>query len=456
LAAVDAGEDPSMEDAATGHVLFGLDPLWVSTALLIVTYAAIMTEKLNRAIVALVGAGLMISLGILNQEQAVEGIDFNTLALLTGMMLIVAIARRSGIFQYVAIISAKAARASPAGILAMLAIVTGLLSAMLDNVTTVLLIAPVTLVICRELNVKAYPFLFAEIFASNIGGTATLIGDPPNIIIGSAANLDFMDFVYALTPVVIVILLVNCLAIHLIWGRSMTATADAKARVMALDHRDAITDRPLMQKSLVVIVLVILGFVMARVLDLEAGTIALFGAALLLLLVNIGRSTEDQHHHLIESFNEVEWITIFFFVGLFIVVAGVEHAGLLKILADWLIGISGGDMHDLGLAMLWVSAILSAIIDNIPFVATMIPVIQNMAPTFGGEQALLPLWWALSLGACLGGNGTLIGASANLTVAGIGERAGVPFRFLEFAKVAFPLMLISIAISHVYLEWRYL
>jgi Na+/H+ antiporter NhaD/arsenite permease-like protein len=445
-----------MEEAATGHVLFGLDPLWVSTALLIITYATIMTEKLNRAIVALVGAGLMISLGILNQEQAVEGIDFNTLALLTGMMLIVAIARRSGIFQYVAIVSAKAARASPAGILVMLGIVTAVLSALLDNVTTVLLIAPVTLVICRELNVNAYPFLFAEIFASNIGGTATLIGDPPNIIIGSAANLAFMDFVYALTPVVIVILLMNSLAIHLIWGRSMTATADAKARVMALDHRDAITDRPLMQKSLLVIALVILGFVMARFLGLEAGTIALFGAAILLLLVNVGQSTEDQHHHLIESFNEVEWITIFFFVGLFVVVAGVEHAGLLKIMADWLIGISGGDMHDLGLAMLWVSAILSAIIDNIPFVATMIPVIQNMAPTFGGEQALLPLWWSLSLGACLGGNGTLIGASANLTVAGIGERAGVPFRFLEFAKVAFPLMLISIAISHVYLEWRFL
>jgi Na+/H+ antiporter NhaD/arsenite permease-like protein len=445
-----------MEEAATGHALFGLDPLWVSTALLIVTYATIMTEKLNRAIVALVGAGLMISLGMLNQEQAVEGIDFNTLALLTGMMLIVAIARKSGIFQFVAIISAKAARASPAGILVMLGIVTAILSALLDNVTTVLLIAPVTLVICRELNVKAYPFLFAEIFASNIGGTATLIGDPPNIIIGSAAGLTFVDFVYALSPVVVVILLVNSVAIHLIWGRSMSATPEARARVMSLDHRDAITDHPLMIKSVAVIALVILGFVMAHSLQMEAGTIALFGAAILLLLVNIGKSTEDQHHHLIESFNEVEWITIFFFVGLFIVVAGVEHAGLLKIMADWLIGISGGDMHDLGLAMLWVSAILSAIIDNIPFVATMIPVIQNMAPTFGGEEALLPLWWSLSLGACLGGNGTLIGASANLTVAGIGERAGVPFRFLEFAKVAFPLMLISIAISHVYMEWRFL
>jgi Na+/H+ antiporter NhaD/arsenite permease-like protein len=191
------------------------------------------------------------------------------------------------------------------------------------------------------------------------------------------------------------------------------------------------------------------------VLRLEAGTIALFGAAILLLLDNLGRSIEDQHHRLIESFNEVEWITIFFFVGLFIVVAGVEHAGLLKMMADWLVEVTKGDMWLMGISILWVSAILSAIIDNIPFVATMIPVIKNMAPTFGGDEALLPLWWALSLGACLGGNGTLIGASANLTVAGIGERAGVPFRFLEFAKVAFPLMLISIAICHLYLAWRY-
>ena len=445
-----------MEEAATGHMLFGLDPLWVSTALLIATYGAIVTEKLNRAIVALLGAGLMIALGVLNQEQAVAGVDFNTLALLTGMMLIVAIARRCGIFQYVAIRSAKAARANPAGILVMLAVVTAITSALLDNVTTVLLIAPVTLVICRELNVTAYPFLFSEIFASNIGGTATLIGDPPNIIIGSAANLSFMDFVHALTPVVVVILLVNCLIIHLIWGRSMTASAEAKARVMALDHRDAITDRPLMRKSLIVIALVIAGFVFARLLHLEAGTIAMFGAAILLMLDNLGRPVDDQHHRLIESFNEVEWITIFFFVGLFIVVAGVEHAGLLKMLADWLVAVTQGDLTLMGLSILWASAILSAIIDNIPFVATMIPVIKNMAPTFGGDQALLPLWWSLSLGACLGGNGTLIGASANLTVAGIGERAGVPFRFVTFLKVAFPLMLVSIVISHLYLMWRYL
>ena len=438
------------------HVLFGLDPLWLSGILLVVVYAAIMTERLNRAIVALLGAGLMISLGLLTQEQAVEGVDFNTLALLTGMMLIVAISRRSGIFQYVAIRAAKAARAHPAGILALLAIVTALFSSLLDNVTTVLLVAPVTLVITRELSINPYPFLFSEIFASNIGGTATLIGDPPNIIIGSAANLSFMDFVHALTPVIILVLIVHCLMIHIVWGRSMTASEASRRKVMALDHKDAITDRSLMRKSVAVIALVVAAFIFARFIGLEAGTIALFGAAILLLVDNVGRKAEEQHRRLIESFNEVEWITIFFFVGLFIVVAGVEHAGLLKLLADEIVRMTGGDFAVLGLVILWVSAILSAVIDNIPFVATMIPVIQSMAPGFGGDQAIVPLWWALSLGACLGGNGTLIGASANLTVAGIGERAGVPFRFVPFLLVAFPMMLVSIAISHVYLMWRFL
>jgi len=437
------------------HVLFGLDPLWTATALLIATYAAIMSEKLNRAIVALLGAGLMISLGLLTQEQAVAGIDFNTLALLTGMMLIVAITRRCGVFQYVAIVAAQATRASPAGVLALLAIVTAVFSAFLDNVTTVLLVAPVTLVICRELKVSPYPFLFSEIFASNIGGTATLIGDPPNIIIGSAAHLSFMDFVYALTPVVVMVLVLHVLAMHLIWGRRLVATVEARARVMALDHKAAITDPRLMKQSVAVIVAVVLAFATARFLHLEAGTIALFGAAILLLLDNLGRSAEHQHERLIESFNEVEWITIFFFVGLFIVVAGVDHAGLLRLLADSLVSASGGDMKTLTLAVLWASALLSAVIDNIPFVATMIPVIKSMAPSLGGDQAILPLWWALSLGACFGGNGTLIGASANLTVAGIGERAGVPFRFLEFLKLALPLMLMSIVVSHLYLLWRF-
>jgi Na+/H+ antiporter NhaD/arsenite permease-like protein len=397
----------------------------------------------------------MISLGLLTQEQAVAGIDFNTLALLTGMMLIVAITRRCGIFQYVAIVAAQATRASPAGVLALLAVVTAVFSAFLDNVTTVLLVAPVTLVICRELKVPPYPYLFSEIFASNIGGTATLIGDPPNIIIGSAAHLSFMDFVLELAPVCLAVLALHCLAVHLIWGRKLVADAGSRARVMALDHRAAITDPKLMKQAVSVIAVVVLAFAVARFIRLEAGTIALFGAAVLLLLDNLGRSAEHQHGRLVESFNEVEWITIFFFVGLFIVVAGVDHAGLLRLLADALVSTTRGDLESLTLAILWASALLSAVIDNIPFVATMIPVIKSMAPSLGGDQAIQPLWWALSLGACFGGNGTLIGASANLTIAGIGERAGVPFRFLEFLKVALPLMLMSIVVSHAYLVWRF-
>lgn len=443
----------------TGHsgaVWFGWDPLWVSTAILVVTYGVIMTEKVNRAVIAMLGAGLMIVTGVLTQEQAIEGEDFNTLALLIGMMVLVAVSRKCGMFQYVAIWSAKVANGSPWAVLALLSVVTAVLSALLDNVTTVLLIAPVTLVITDQLKVPPYPFLFTEILASNIGGTATLIGDPPNIIIGSAADLSFNDFVVNLAPVVVVILAAQVLINHLIWGRQMRTDEAARARVMAFNAAEAITDAPLLWKSLAVIALVILGFVTARFIGLEAGTIALLGAALLLLLDNLGRPIDDQVHQINHAFAEVEWITIFFFVGLFAVVAGVEHAGLLDWFADEIIGLTGGDLATTALAILWSSAILSAIIDNIPFVATMIPVIKNMAPTFGGPEGLLPLWWSLSLGACLGGNGTLIGASANLTVAGIAERAGVPFRFMTFLKLAFPMMLMSIAVSTAYVYLVYL
>jgi Na+/H+ antiporter NhaD/arsenite permease-like protein len=442
-------------ESASG-VWFGWAPLWVSTAILIVTYAAIMTERVNRAIVALVGAGLMILTGVLTQQQALAGEDFNTLALLIGMMLLVAIARKSGMFQYLAIWSAKAAQGRPWAILALLTLVTALVSALLDNVTTVLLIAPVTLVITEQLRVPPYPFLFTEILASNIGGTATLIGDPPNILIGSAAGLSFNDFVVNLTPVILLVLAAQLLVNHLIWGRALRVDEAARTRIMAFHPRQAITDWPLLRKSLFVIGLVILAFILARAIGLEAGSIALSGAALLLLLDNLGRPAEEQTHRLNGVFSEVEWITIFFFVGLFAVVAGVEHAGLLDWFAKQVLSATGGSLAATALVILWASAILSAIIDNIPFVATMIPVIKSMAPTFGGPDGLLPLWWSLSLGACLGGNGTLIGASANLTVAGIAERAGIPFRFMTFLKLAFPMMLMSIVISMVYVWLRYL
>jgi len=430
--------------------------MWLAAILFVITYGVVMSEKINRAIVALVAAGLMIILGVINQEAAIRGIDFNTIGLLVGMMVIVAITRQSGIFQYLAIWSAKKVNANPWGILVMISLVTATVSAFLDNVTTVLLVVPVTLLITEELKVKPYPYLFAMIFASNIGGTATLIGDPPNIMIGSATGLTFNDFAYALTPVILVIMAVTLIPIYFIWGRHLRATPEDRQRVMQFNEFEAITDWRLLKQCLIVIGLVVFGFVFAKFLHLEAATIAIFGAAVLLLLANFGRDPEHQSKHVLESFNEVEWITIFFFVGLFIVVHGVDSTGLLRLLADKMLALTGGDLSATAMVILWSSAILSAVIDNIPFVATMIPLIKAMAPTFGGPEGLMPLWWALSLGACLGGNGTLIGASANLVVAGFAERAGQPIRFIQYTLMAFPIMLLSIVISMFYLQWRYL
>ena len=438
------------------HVIFGWNPLWVSSILFIVTYAVIITEKINRAVVSLLGAGLMITMGVLTQQAAVKGVDFNTLGLLTGMMVVVAITQRSGVFQFVAIWSAKKVEAKPWGIVVMLTVVTALFSALLDNVTTVLLIAPVTLLITDELDINPYPFLFAEILASNIGGTATLIGDPPNIMIGSAVGLTFNQFLFNLAPITVPILLITIGIIYLVWGRSMKASDEARQQVMEFNEKDAITDVTLLKQSLSVLGLVILGFVMAHPLHLEPASIAMFGAALLLLLSNLKNDAEEQSENVHHTFGEVEWVTIFFFVGLFIVVAGIEEAGLLNILANYVVELTGGDMTITALAIVWASAIFSAIVDNIPFVATMIPMIESMAPTFGGAENLEPLWWSLALGACLGGNGSLIGASANLIVAGFAERAGHRIRFLPFMAMAFPIMLLSIVIASIYVYLRYL
>ena len=444
------------DQEAVSLVVFGWNPLWVSAILCVVTYILIMTEKVNRAIVAGLGAGLMVTLGILNQEQALAGVDFNTLGLLTGMMVIVAITRRCGVFQYVAIWSAKKVEARPWGILLMLSIVTAVLSALLDNVTTVLLIAPITLLITEELRVNPYPYLFAEIMASNIGGTATLIGDPPNIMIGSAVHLSFNDFLVNLAPITPVILAATLVVIYFKWGRELQATDESRERVMRFREQDAITDVKLLKKSLSVLFLVMTGFVLAHPLHIEPATIAMFGAGLLLLLNNIGVAAEEQTEDVHNSFGEVEWVTIFFFIGLFIVVSGIEQAGLLDILASRILEWTGGDMTVTAIAIIWVSAIASALVDNIPFVATMIPLVQSMAPTFGGAENLMPLWWSLALGACLGGNGSLIGATANVIVAGFAERAGHRIGFLSFMAMAFPLMLMSIVIATVYVYLRFL
>jgi Na+/H+ antiporter NhaD/arsenite permease-like protein len=444
-----------MTAEAASRIYFGLNPMWVSTVILAVTYVIIMTEKVNRAIVALVGASIMVLVGVLDQEQAIRGVDWNTIGLLTGMMILVSISRRSGMFQYLAVWSAKAAKAHPAGILFILQITTAVLSAFLDNVTTVLLMVPVTLAICKTLEVPAYPYLFGEIFASNIGGTATLIGDPPNILIGSQAGLSFNEFVLHLTPVIIVVMVVQAIIIHYLWGKDLKATKAAEERVMSMRAADAIEDWRLLKQSLVVLGAVMLAFIFARPLHLEPATIAMFGAAALMLLDNWTHTSEKASHNIHTTFGDVEWITIFFFIGLFIVVHGVDVGGLLQLLANKLVAATGGNMATAGYAILWASAVLSAIVDNIPFVATMIPLIKSMAPSFGGAEHIEPLWWCLSLGACLGGNGTLIGASANLTVAGIGERNGVPFSFAKYTLYAFPMMLVSVAICNIYVWLRY-
>jgi Na+/H+ antiporter NhaD/arsenite permease-like protein len=444
-----------MHEAHQASVIFGLDPVWYAGTLFVLTYALIVAERLNRAIVAVSAASLMVVGGVLTQEAAVQGIDFNTIGLLTGMMVIVGISRKSGVFQYMAIWSAKRVNADPWGILVMLVLVTALLSALLDNVTTVLLIAPVTLLITDELRISAYPYLFAEIFASNIGGTATLIGDPPNIMIGSAVGLSFNAFLVNLAPIALLILVLFMLPLYLIWGRHLQTTPERQKTVMNYREADAITNSRLLKQSLFVITLVIAGFIMAHPLHAEPATIALFGAALLLVLDNLPRSIEEQSENVHKSFSEVEWTTIFFFIGLFIVVYGVETTGILEMLADKVIHMTGGDRSVTAVTILWTSAVASAIVDNIPFVATMIPLIESMAPEFGGADQLTPLWWSLALGACLGGNGSLIGASANLIVAGFAERSGQPIRFLPFMLMAFPLMLVSIAISTVYVYWRY-
>jgi Na+/H+ antiporter NhaD/arsenite permease-like protein len=437
------------------ELILGLSPAWFAGGLFVLTYLLIITERMNRAVISMLAAAIMIASGVLTQEAAVHGVDFNTIGLLTGMMIIVGITRHSGVFQYLAIRSAKLVNAHPWGILVMLMLVTALLSALLDNVTTVLLVAPITLLITDTLKISPYPYLFAEIFASNIGGTATLIGDPPNIMIGSATGLSYNDFLFNLAPIAILILVMTMVPIYLIWGRKMTAETKYRDKVMQYRESDAIKDPVLLKKSLFVLAIVMLGFIFGHDYGLEAATVAMFGAAILLVLNCLPHSQEKQSDMVNKSLSEVEWITIFFFIGLFILVYGLESTGLLEQLAHEVLELTSGDKMVTAMAIMYVSAVTSAIIDNIPFVATMIPLIQNMASSFGGAEQLTPIWWSLALGSCLGGNGSLVGASANLIIAGFAERNGSPIRFLPFMLIAFPLMMLSIVISSIYVYLRY-
>jgi Na+/H+ antiporter NhaD/arsenite permease-like protein len=446
----------TMSHTFVPHVAFGLNPMLVSLAILAITYAVVIGGRINRAVAVSVGAIIVILVGALDQAQAVRGIDWDTIGLLTGMMILVAISRRCGLFQYLAIRSAQAVKASPAGILLMLQLATALLSALLNNLSTVLLIVPVTLVIAEELELKPYPFLFAEVFASNIGGTATLIGDPPNILIGTETGLDFNAFLANVAPAAALVMAVQLAIVHLLWGRRMHASRESRVLIMGMNASGMITDWALLRWSVAVMALMLIAFIAAPLLHLQLATIALSGAALLMLFDNWRYRGAKQQDNVHNTLAEVEWTTIFFFIGLFVLVQAVEVSGLLALVAKKFVGFTGDNMMAAATLVLWASAALSALFDNIPFVATMIPVIKNMAAPYGGPAAIVPLWWALSLGACLGGNGTLAGAAANIAVAGLAERNGIRFGFMRYLAYAAPMALVSIAICQLYIWLRYL
>ncbi|EHN15774.1 ArsB/NhaD family transporter [Clostridium sporogenes] len=406
----------------------------------IIVYALIISEKVNRVVASLSGAAIMLILKLITQEKAFLKIDFNTIGLLVGMMIIVNITKRTGVFEYIAIKAAKFSKGNPIKILILFSIITAILSGLLDNVTTVLLIVPVTLVITRTLEIDPIPFLMCEIFASNIGGTATLIGDPPNLMIGSAAGLSFLDFVKNLAPVIVIILLVTLLGIKQLYKNSMKTSEEDKKKIMALDESKAIRDMSLMKKSLTVLALTLVGFLLHGSLGFESATIAIAGSAILLAISKVEPD---------EILQETEWGTIFFFIGLFIMTGVLEDVGIMEVLAQKTLSVTKGHLVMTGIFVLWISAFASAFIDNIPFVATMIPLIKAMG-TMGGMD-VAPLWWALSLGACLGGNGTMIGASANLVVIGIAEKSGYKISFKDYFKLGFPVMIVSIIICTAYL-----
>ncbi|MCB1045005.1 MAG: ArsB/NhaD family transporter [Acidobacteria bacterium] len=441
---------------------------WLATAIFALSYAIIVSEKVHKTKVALMGAALMIGLPILTQHEAFHtekyGIDYNVVFLLISMMILINIMSKSGIFEWVAIRSVKMADGKPMRIMLLFVVVTAFSSAFLDNVTTVLLIAPVTLLVADELEIDPIPFLIAEAISSNIGGTATLIGDPPNLMVASKAKLTFGDFIIHLTPIVLLMVAAYMFILWFMFRKRLKVTEENRLRVMNMDERRLIRDHSLVKKSLIVMGATIAGFALHGVLHMEPATVALLGAAVLLLI-----SGDDPHHTLAE----VEWPTIFFFIGLFIIVGGVVKVGLISDMSAFMIDVtnpSEDSMLFTTMVMLWFSGIGSAIVDNIPFVATMIPLVLDMANTVFHQGALdisnlpaetlhhptlIPVWWALALGACLGGNGSPIGASANVIVIGIAEKAGKPISFTKFLAYGFPVMLFTLVIATIYVYLRY-
>ena len=436
------------------HSFVSAHNVLISAGLLILAYIFIATEKIPKVTIALLGAGITIFLGLVSQTRVLDGvlnptyfvqyIDFNVIFLLVSMMIIVNITTRSGVFSYLANELLKMTKGHPVLILIALGIFTAVVSAFLDNVTTVILIMPITFAIARKLEIDPIPYLLTEVFASNIGGTATLIGDPPNIIIGSAAGFSFMDFVSNLTLVVAVILIAVLAVMVLFFRKKLATTAEKMKEAANIDNTHTITDVPLMVRSMIVLALVILGFVTHDITHIETCVAAMLGASFLLLFEKPTDILRD-----------VEWNTIFFFIGLFIIIGGVEASGGIKLMAEWILRVTQGSQEAASMLILWASGIISGIIDNIPYTATMSPMLVEIQKTMGADYTT-PLWWCLSLGACLGGNMTMIGAAANVIVSESAAKEGHPMFFLRFMKYWVIVVAISLIISSLYINLRYM
>lgn len=415
----------------------------IAVAVFLIVILLIISERVHRTAAAMAGAVVLILTGVMSADKALSYIDFNTIGVLVGMMIFVAIVRRSGMFEYIAVRAAKAVHGDPWKIMVAFTLITAVLSAILDNVTTVLLVGPMSIAIARMLKIDPVPFLMGQILASNVGGTATLIGDPPNIMIGSAAHLSFMDFLENTGFAVLFILVVLILLMKIVYEKKIELGTVDTGAIEKLDPSKSITNRALMKKGIIVLICVIVGFMFHDKLGIESSVIALTAAAVMLI---IGR--EDVN----EAIQDVEWTTILFFMSLFVVVGGLTETGIIKELASKIIDATDGHPMVTMLVLLWASALLSSILDNIPFVATLIPLILAMQ---ADGIDVTSFWWAISLGACLGGNGTMIGASANVVLSDISTKHGYPITFKSYLKVGMPFMLLSIVIATVFLVVKF-
>jgi len=414
----------------------------------VASYVLIMTEKLNRALVALAGGVLLLMTNVYEWKEAFGFIDWETVALLFSMMLLVSITQKTGIFTYMAIRLAQMVNGRPIPLMAVTATFTAVGSAFLNNVTIVLLLVPVLLTLVEKLKLPAFPYLLITIFSSNIGGTATLIGDPPNIMIGQAVeHFTFVSFIYHLGPVVLLIFAVVLIIFMLLFRKQLTYDRELAGALMQMNAREHLKVSPLLFQSVSVLVLTITGFMLYPFVHMDITTIAVSGALLLLFLTD--KELDVEH-----VFQEVEWVTLFFFMGLFMLVGGLETVGIIDELARGMVWLSGGDLPITSIVMLWSSGLLSGVVDNIPFVAAMIPVVHELQGY--GMMNVDPVWWSLALGACLGGNGTLVGASANVVVAGIAASHRQPISFIKFLLYGIPVLIVSLVIASIYVYFRYL